>query len=1119
MAITNVLDFELSLEQKEFIEKALNGNNILVDACIGSGKTTAIQQLCNDFSDDKKILYLTYNRLLKIDAQNKIKSKNTFVTNYHGFAKTVLQKENINCGVSDLISTFNRNKPSIEKYDILIIDEYQDIEKELADMLMHIKKENNGIQIIAVGDMMQKIYDRSTLNISSFIRDFLEKYICLSFTKCFRLPSVFANKLGKAWKKKIEGVNDQCIVEKMSIEDAKIFLVNQQPQDLLCLGQRIGTLSDTLNYLEQNYPEKFNKKTVFASIRDDDGNSLKPNKNVAIFTTFDSSKGMERPICIVFDFTEKYWNSRIKNSQISQEILRNIFCVAASRGKRHIIFVDSGEKILQIDSFDFKREEEFSFKDVDMSEMFQFKYNEDVETCYSLLETKNIELSKDNELIDIKNNDELIDLSPCIGIYQEAVFFGERSLNSQIENYFVINPSEIRKKDDYYKINSLDEKILFLTALKTGQNRYVSQVEIPFVSNENKEKIMHRLSEQFIESDNVQVPCKIDFASKDRNTKLFSAIGLADVVKNNTVYELKFVSELTHEHFLQCACYMIALNIEKGILWNTRNNEAFQITIPNKKAFLDNVTKTISKELISEYYEFNSYNSNKENIIVAKDCFVVIDTETNFDDEVMSIGIVLANANTFKPIKSVYYILEKEAKTCGWFSYALNIVNRKDTKYCTRETAINEIINLLQQNNNPRIFAYNYTFDKRHLPELDSYTWCDIIWLSAYKAFNNTIPEDAELTKLGKLKRDYGVEPTLCRLRGTKEYEETHNALYDALDELEIMQRLNKPIDQYILPKNNPKLTAYNNSSKKFNDLVNDKIKKESSSIQNVDKNNKIDEPILINELSIKIKQFSEKYLSDNSNMMNCSKCYLDSYKDIHEAYKKGKSILKNVKKLNNIPSFKNAVEAAKAYRKSEFDRLLSKISVDEMSKIKKGIRISTLKYAGYTNMFDLQDMNYPQLISIDGIGPTNAENILYAKSIINEMTYSKIVLKPSVLRTIYGEEAIKEYCLYRWNVKIHKEITNILDREIKILEEYLKKSSISKNILCWIFTFSKKRKSNATEAATSLKNRVDNITQNIVNDAESLFFNCIKAALSDSWKDYIRSKELYESWIKVNSK
>ena len=55
------LALELSSEQQLFIDKALQGKNILVDACIGSGKTTAIQSLCNKLPVTKKVLYLTYN--------------------------------------------------------------------------------------------------------------------------------------------------------------------------------------------------------------------------------------------------------------------------------------------------------------------------------------------------------------------------------------------------------------------------------------------------------------------------------------------------------------------------------------------------------------------------------------------------------------------------------------------------------------------------------------------------------------------------------------------------------------------------------------------------------------------------------------------------------------------------------------------------------------------------------------------------------------------------------------------------------------------------------------------------------------------------------------------------
>ena len=142
-----MVNLKLSFEQNEFIATALAGSNILVDACIGSGKTTAIQQLCNAFPPDKRILYLTYNRLLKLDAQAKIRSANTTVTNYHGFAMGVLRKVYITCGVPELVYTFNRMKPPIDMYDVLILDEYQDIEQELADMLWYIKSTNPPIRL------------------------------------------------------------------------------------------------------------------------------------------------------------------------------------------------------------------------------------------------------------------------------------------------------------------------------------------------------------------------------------------------------------------------------------------------------------------------------------------------------------------------------------------------------------------------------------------------------------------------------------------------------------------------------------------------------------------------------------------------------------------------------------------------------------------------------------------------------------------------------------------------------------------------------------------------------------------------------------------------------------
>lgn len=592
---------ELSQEQKQFIKTAKNGENILVDACIGSGKTTAIQYLCDELPSTINILYLTYNRLLKFDAQSKIKNSNVTVNNYHGFAYSALISAGIRTGVPDLIQRFNKEKPIIQSYDVLIIDEYQDIEQELAEMLKYIKSVKPSMQIIAVGDMEQKIYDKTTLNVPNFINKFLDKHITLEFTYCFRLSPNLANMLGRVWKKNINGINNNCVVEKLNINSVVEFLSKQNTKDILCLGARTGNLADVLNRLETDYPEKFNKYTVYATISDKNSDgATKPTNKSAIFTTFDGSKGLERKICIIFDFTESYWDVRIDKPQQSYEILRNIFCVAASRGKEHIIFVDEDEAILSEETLSSKPAVNLNFENVDISSMFDFKYKESIEKCYSLLQISKKSLSDFSE-IQIKNHDGLIDLSPCIGIYQEAVYFEDYNIDKEIEQYLLIHPDLKFLYNKKVKNLSLDKKILFLVSLETKHDRYRNQVKTPFVSKKEQKAFKNRLNTFFNSNEKVQEPCVIDFANQDGNL-LFSAQGLVDVIKDKIVYELKFVSELSHEHFLQCACYMIALKLETGILWNTRKNEMYEIKIPNHTEFMNSVANTITKGYLDKYF-------------------------------------------------------------------------------------------------------------------------------------------------------------------------------------------------------------------------------------------------------------------------------------------------------------------------------------------------------------------------------------------------------------------------------------------------------------------------------------------------------------------------------------
>lgn len=176
---------------------------------------------------------------------------------------------------------------------------------------------------------------------------------------------------------------------------------------------------------------------------------------------------------------------------------------------------------------------------------------------------------------------------------------------------------------------------------------------------------------------------------------------------------------------------------------------------------------------------------------------VVIDTETNFKDIVMSIGVLIFEYDTFKIFEKKYLILSPEYKYGGMYSSVLYDTRDNEIQTVERRGAISIIQELFKKYDIKFIFAYNASFDKNKLNELSSFNWLDIMNVAANKFLNNKLPTSGAYYPSGKLIRGYGVE-MMYRYMIDKKYKEIHNAICDVEDEFEILKSLNKPIEIFI---------------------------------------------------------------------------------------------------------------------------------------------------------------------------------------------------------------------------------------------------------------------------------------------------------------------------------
>jgi len=319
-----------SKEQHNIIN-SLRYKNVIVDAVAGSGKTTTVLHIANQYSN--KILLLTYNKKLRLETKQKAQLLGLYnidVWNYHAFCCKYYDHK---CYTDNEIrrTIKNGNEPMYAlNYDYVILDEAQDITPLYYELIFKIINNNYKIpKLCVLGDRFQSIYKFNNADERFII--YADKLFDLNVYKWEK------TKLSTSFRLTRENANflNNCVLGDNRIKTVKC---GPKPRYIICdcFGDKYGTNSDTKTFDEVvYYLRRYNAEDIFIlapSVKSEKSpvrqlaNKLSNNgisvyvpnndeeqldedilRGKIVFSTFHQSKGLERKVVILFNFDSSYF--------------------------------------------------------------------------------------------------------------------------------------------------------------------------------------------------------------------------------------------------------------------------------------------------------------------------------------------------------------------------------------------------------------------------------------------------------------------------------------------------------------------------------------------------------------------------------------------------------------------------------------------------------------------------------------------------------------------------------------------------------------------------------------------------------------------------------------------
>ena len=610
---------EPSAEQQAVIGAMHRGNNAIVDSVAGSGKTTTSLLLASQLPDKRIVLVTYNRRLKeetreRVDAQD---ITNLEVHSYHSMGLKYYKDPCFtDMDLRTILREKLRPRKALLA-DIFIFDEAQDMTPIYFDFLKKLLLDNGKeAQLLLLGDHLQCIYDfpqkgadvrylTMADQIFPSTKKWEKHYLQISYriTKPIRdfvndcmlgYPRLKAIKNSDQPVRYITG--DPFVAVPMWIfNEIMSLLSDYEPDDIFILAPSVKSSNDMnpINKLENLLVK--NGVSCFCPTGDDEELKDEVLKGKIVFSSFHQSKGLERKVVFVCSFSSSYY---FVGKDEPRDVCPKPVYVAATRAKERLYcwaedggdqkpfpFLRLGKGGANVELVKCRSSKKRNSPPPSVSDKYlmrrvtdltKFIPEEVTQTLVDLLQVEIIRPAKyDYQIpgvIDTPDGkkENVYDLNgTAIPTIYEHRLTGKISIQQDLEEHFLHklqqgNSLSESRIEWVQNIKSVPEKpcdyLMMANLYGAYTSNYLFKIaqirDYGWLSKRMVENLLGVLTENVKkDSEFLEFERTLEFEGYEFGAKEIQLVGRADLIDDDTLWEIKCVDSLKSEHIIQLALY------------------------------------------------------------------------------------------------------------------------------------------------------------------------------------------------------------------------------------------------------------------------------------------------------------------------------------------------------------------------------------------------------------------------------------------------------------------------------------------------------------------------------------------------------------------------------------